>query len=271
LLRSLRVYFSLQGNKGIALGSHTKTVKFPWSPVISKKMASSKATVGNEFEIRATSDGVPVLCKKSEAAWEVVVADAAESTALVAAGRAKTRLTKESGERSATEGKKIGGPFKRQTDPAWLRDRAAVYDEVMAAQAARLAAKPAVQIEITLPDGSVKEGTSWRTTPMNIAEGISKGLAGSAVVAKVAYITRVGVDEADGSNVVNTGPEEEDAEASGASAGPVWELWDLTRPLEGSCRLQVRQLNVLLEGSSRSGRVLHQLVDLTTTTKEIFK
>ena len=40
-------------------------------------------------------------------------------------------------------------------------------------------------IQITLPDGNVKEGTSWETSPMSIALSISKGLAEKMVVAKV--------------------------------------------------------------------------------------
>jgi hypothetical protein len=47
------------------------------------------------------------------------------------------------------------------------------------------AAKPKEPITITLPDGSVKEGTAWVTTPYDIAAGIAQGLADSAVVAKV--------------------------------------------------------------------------------------
>ena len=40
-------------------------------------------------------------------------------------------------------------------------------------------------IQITLPDGNVKEGTSWETSPMSVALSISKGLAEKMVVAKV--------------------------------------------------------------------------------------
>ena len=57
---------------------------------------------------------------------------------------------------------------------------------------------------MTLPDGAVKEGQSWRTTPFEIAQGISQGLAENTVVAKV-----------DG------------------------DVWDLDRPLEGNCRLEL--------------------------------
>lgn len=57
-------------------------------------------------------------------------------------------------------------------------------------------------ISVTLPDGKNVDAVSWRTTPYDIASGISKGLADNAVIAKV-----------DG------------------------ELWDLDRPLEKSCSL----------------------------------
>lgn len=110
---------------------------------------------------------------------------------------------------------------------------------------------------MTLPDGNVKDGVSWETTPLDIATAISKGLAGKAVVAKVrvrsarafrsvplhdgaarcprsrvrapqvAYTSRVGTS----AGVVNAGLDEADA-----SSG---ELWDLVRPLEGSCALQI--------------------------------
>jgi threonyl-tRNA synthetase len=55
-----------------------------------------------------------------------------------------------------------------------------------------------------LPDGTVKEGTAWETTPLSIAVGIAKSLAERTVISKV----------------------------NG-------ELWDLTRPLEESCKLEL--------------------------------
>ncbi len=125
-----------------------------------------------------------------------------------------------------------------QENPGFLAERAAIYDEVMAAQKARLARKPRAPIKITLPDGKVVEGTSWETTPLSVAEGISKGLAASVVVAKVTYSSRVGVEEADGLGVVNTGPEEESEEGAAKS-----ELWDLVRPLEGDCLLELKKFD----------------------------
>jgi threonyl-tRNA synthetase len=139
---------------------------------------------------------------------------------------------------------KIGTPFKPAPNPSWIKDRAATYDEIIAEQRARLAAKPREPIAITLPDGKTLEGVSWQTTPLQIAEGISKGLAAAVVVAKVSYTRRIAQEAADGANVVNTGPEEEEEEAAAPGAAPVAaaskpELWDLTRPLEGDCRLEL--------------------------------
>ena len=57
-------------------------------------------------------------------------------------------------------------------------------------------------IKVTLPDGAVKEGTKYATTPYDVAVGIHKKLAQNALVAKV-----------DG------------------------EFWDMRRPLEGDCKL----------------------------------
>ena len=59
-------------------------------------------------------------------------------------------------------------------------------------------------IVITLPDGSTVQGEAGSTSPMAVANGISKQLASSSVVALV-----------DG------------------------ELWDMSRPLERSCALEV--------------------------------
>jgi threonyl-tRNA synthetase len=72
---------------------------------------------------------------------------------------------------------------------------------------AEIAAKPREPITITLADGSIKPGTSWETTPADIAKGISNSLFKRTVVAKL-----------------NGDPEQ---------------LWDLERPLEASCKLEL--------------------------------
>jgi hypothetical protein len=76
--------------------------------------------------------------------------------------------------------------------------KARAQDELAAARAR---AEP---ISVTLPDGTVKTGVKWVTTPLEIALSISKSLAGNVVVAKV--------DDA---------------------------VWDVFRPLEGDCQLKL--------------------------------
>lgn len=102
--------------------------------------------------------------------------------------RVQTRLTQASGPTIATDQPaKIGGPFTLEPNPAFVTRRAAVYDRVMAAQQAQIAALAAQEtpISITLPDGAVKQGVAWKTTPLDVALMISQGLADQVVVAKV--------------------------------------------------------------------------------------
>ena len=67
------------------------------------------------------------------------------------------------------------------------------------------AAMPREPITITLPDGRTVDGTSWETTPFQVADSLAKSLAQNAIISKV-----------DGTT-----------------------LWDLHRPLEKSCNLQI--------------------------------
>eukprot|EP00961_Rhodomonas_salina_P283520 3831931-Rhodomonas_salina.1 len=60
-----------------------------------------------------------------------------------------------------------------------------VFEKAKAKRAAEQAALPEDPIKVTLPDGNVKEGVRGKTSPYDIAMGISKGLAENAVVATV--------------------------------------------------------------------------------------
>jgi threonyl-tRNA synthetase len=88
--------------------------------------------------------------------------------------------------------------------PGFLAERQAMWDRLKAQSDAFLAAQVPEPIQVTLPDGKIVEAQSWRTTPYEVACGISKGLADNSVISKV-----------DG------------------------EVWDLDRPLEKSCALQL--------------------------------
>ncbi|NXY17974.1 SYTC2 ligase, partial [Atrichornis clamosus] len=91
--------------------------------------------------------------------------------------------------------------------PVFIEDRLKLYEALKKEHDALLAYRAANQsksIKITLTDGEMVEGESWKTTPYQLAVGISQVLASNAVIAKV----------------------------NG-------ELWDLDRPLEGDCTLEL--------------------------------
>eukprot|EP00953_Heterococcus_sp_UTEX-ZZ885_P032493 16968-Heterococcus_DN1.PRE.1 len=203
-------------------------------------------------------------------------ADAAAPAAAASGGKAdhKTRLTKSTGKLVDEAGKgRIGGPFTVTKDPAYLKDRLSVFAAAVERQKERHAAKPRVPITVTLPDGSTREGTSWVTTPMDIAAGISKQMsktgplsgAGSSdiaiyvpnscklchcrcdqmlvqiIVAKVKYSSRIEDDEANVSSADGLEQEQSDDVATNGSgvAEETAELWDMLRPLIGDCQLNL--------------------------------
>ncbi|KAK0154514.1 Threonine--tRNA ligase, cytoplasmic [Merluccius polli] len=91
--------------------------------------------------------------------------------------------------------------------PQYIEDRLSLYTKLKAehdALQAQRAEKDSKPIKVTLPDGKVVDGESWKTTPYQVAAGISQGLADNTVIAKV-------------NNAV----------------------WDLDRPLEEDCSLQL--------------------------------
>uniref|UniRef100_A0A671RDY8 threonine--tRNA ligase n=1 Tax=Sinocyclocheilus anshuiensis TaxID=1608454 RepID=A0A671RDY8_9TELE len=98
-----------------------------------------------------------------------------------------------------------GGRAELNPLPQYIDERLSVYNQLKAEHDALLsekAAKDSKPIKITLPDGKVVDGESWKTTPYQVACGISQGLADNTVISKV-------------NNAV----------------------WDLDRPLEEDCSL----------------------------------
>ncbi|KAF7829382.1 threonine--tRNA ligase, mitochondrial 1 [Senna tora] len=87
---------------------------------------------------------------------------------------------------------------------AVIPKRIKFFETIQAQQLAHRQSLPADPIKITLPDKNVKEGKKWVTSPLDIAREISKNLAANALIAKVNGV-----------------------------------LWDMTRPLEDDCELQI--------------------------------
>jgi len=71
--------------------------------------------------------------------------------------------------------------------PAYIQNRIAVWDELIALRAEENKEKYAVEkkITITLPDGKTVEGIAGKTTALDIAGGISEGLKLKVVAAKI--------------------------------------------------------------------------------------
>eukprot|EP00096_Caligus_rogercresseyi_P015157 TRINITY_DN759_c0_g1_i3.p1 TRINITY_DN759_c0_g1~~TRINITY_DN759_c0_g1_i3.p1 ORF type:complete len:735 (+),score=235.04 TRINITY_DN759_c0_g1_i3:157-2361(+) len=77
------------------------------------------------------------------------------------------------------------GVSEMNPPPEFIAERMALWDKLKAEQDAWIASQPHEPIQITLPDGKVVDGESWKTTPYDVALGISKGLADNCVVARV--------------------------------------------------------------------------------------
>lgn len=131
-----------------------------------------------------------------------------------------SELQVDAGKKGGTEGGKDGGKKKAKSaagdsggktelspPPQYIDERLTLYTKLKAehdALMAERAANSSKPIKVTLPDGKVVEAESWKTTPYQVACGISQGLADNTVIAKV-------------NNSV----------------------WDLDRPLEDDCSLQL--------------------------------
>ncbi|XP_064259508.1 threonine--tRNA ligase 1, cytoplasmic isoform X2 [Passer domesticus] len=105
------------------------------------------------------------------------------------------------------EGAGDGGRSELNPWPAFINERLEMYNKLKAEHDALLAERAANDskpIKVTLPDGKQVDAESWKTTPYEIACGISQGLADNTVVAKVNKV-----------------------------------VWDLDRPLEGDCSLEL--------------------------------
>merc|ERR1712002_248326 len=113
----------------------------------------------------------------------------------------KHEKKKAAAEGGVAKGKKV---CELKPPPEFIASRIALFDKLKAERDLWLSQQVPEKITVTLPDGKEVAGESWRTTPYDIAVGISKGLADNCVVAKV----------------------------NG-------ELWDLDRPLEQDVKLEL--------------------------------
>ncbi|XP_021064467.1 threonine--tRNA ligase, cytoplasmic [Mus pahari] len=114
---------------------------------------------------------------------------------------------KEGSKKKSKDGGGDGGRAELNPWPEYINTRLDMYNKLKAEHdsiLAEKAAKDSKPIKVTLPDGKQVDAESWKTTPYQIACGISQGLADNTVVAKVNKV-----------------------------------VWDLDRPLETDCTLEL--------------------------------
>ena len=134
---------------------------------------------------------------------------------------------------------RIGGDFAVSANPEWIAKRLAVLERIKERNAAAMAGLSKPAIVVTLPDGKQLDGTAWETSPLAIAEGISSGLAKATCVASVKYSKRL---QGFGAAVVDA-DREDGTEGGAATEEAGWELWDVTRALEGDCELKLHKFD----------------------------
>ncbi|KAL2540125.1 Threonine--tRNA ligase [Abeliophyllum distichum] len=97
-------------------------------------------------------------------------------------------------------------PPAHSKDEAYLQTvipkRQSIFESIQSQQRIQRLSLSPDPIQIVLPDGKVKEGKKWNTTPFDVAKEISKSLSSNSLIAKVDGV-----------------------------------LWDMHRPLEGDCKL----------------------------------
>ncbi|CED83034.1 threonyl-trna synthetase [Phaffia rhodozyma] len=151
------------------------------------------------------ADAPPATVPPSKQETNTADPNTAVDVKVITEGVKQAKIGKQQGEKKAKK-EKAGGSGSKELDPPnfFIGPRMDLFEKWKKIQADRIAQEPRVPITITLPDGSTRQGTSWETTPFAIASDIAKSLSEKVVVAKV-----------DGN------------------------LWDLTRPLEKDCSLQL--------------------------------
>ncbi|TFK75637.1 threonyl-tRNA synthetase [Pluteus cervinus] len=97
-----------------------------------------------------------------------------------------------------------GFPLELQPAPEFFDHRIKMFEQLKAEYDEFVRAQPREEITVVMPDGSERKAKSWETSPLDVAKEVSRSLYDRVVIAKV-----------DG------------------------ELWDLERPLEKSCKLEL--------------------------------
>jgi threonyl-tRNA synthetase len=134
------------------------------------------------------------------------------------------RIIKSTGKDITHTKGKIGEEMKFESNPKYLDERLEVWKDLYDKQQEKVKEMPKEAIKIIMPDGAERDGTSFETTPLDIAKNISNSLAKKVIVANVKYTNRLATLD---TGIAQVEDEEEMEQQQD------WILWDLTRPFEG--------------------------------------
>ena len=140
------------------------------------------------------------------------------------------------------QGGKIGGQFVKTSKPSYIPHRIALFEDLYKQQEEAYKKVDHPEITVTLPDGKQIKGKSFETTALDIATGISKGLAEAVVGAHIKYTNRL--PNPVSSNYVAADAEEEEKHTDHT------DIYDLHHKLEGDCNL------ALFKFDSKEGKTL---------------
>jgi threonyl-tRNA synthetase len=200
----------------------------------------------------------------SQPAPEPVAEEAGASSQGANKDGAQGRRAKTSSGPLIAKGIQIGGDsfVKRTKDPVFLKERAGIYDQIKARRESELSVKVAVDITVTMPDGTVKDKDkagapfqAWKSSPYDVACSISQGLADSSTVARVTYASfavdyDMAQDGMEGQDTLSEAmadggvEQEEDGGAEAAESKAKVFLWDMMRPFVGPvAKLELLKFN----------------------------
>ena len=146
----------------------------------------------------------------------------------------ENKRAKKGTEHTLESNTKIGGEFKIESNAAFIKERAELWDKLLAKQEEKFKTLPQNPIKISILNGPEIEGISNKTTPFEAAQKYyKKSEIKEFLVAKVFYLNK---DEK--TTIKNI---EEDLDQNvllGKEDIQNYDLWDMNRPLISDCKIE---------------------------------
>ncbi|ODM98921.1 Threonine--tRNA ligase, cytoplasmic, partial [Orchesella cincta] len=139
-----------------------------------------KPTFQSFLTRRTTAGAYLIPLRRSEATAPATAKEEDATDLLITSHTQKHRRSKKMPDAVPAQKRK-----ELQPPPKFIEDRIELWKKFQKEYEERIASKTPEPIAITLPDGKEVPGESWRTTPFEVAKGISTGLAEATVISKL--------------------------------------------------------------------------------------